>query len=150
MPKQQLTAAAYHLKPCEVNKIILATNAFRDRCLIKTLYWAKLRRSEVQNLNIRDINFNRKRITLTGKGDKTRVVMIISDEFLSDLKHLIGPKKQGFVFCYNEGKQLNLMAINKIVAKTGSRAGITNPNPRLKHINPHIFRHSICRHLKNK
>ncbi|MFX0139898.1 MAG: tyrosine-type recombinase/integrase, partial [Candidatus Hodarchaeota archaeon] len=29
-------------------------------------------------------------------------------------------------------------------------AGIKNPNPRLKHINPHIFRHSIARYLKNK
>jgi site-specific recombinase XerC len=47
--------------------------------------WAVLRRSEVQNLDIRDIDFNRKRITLTGKGDKTRVVPIISDEFLSEL-----------------------------------------------------------------
>ena len=59
MPKQQLAAAAYHLKPSEVNKIILATNSFRDRCLIKTLYWAGLRRSEVQNLDIRDIRVSR-------------------------------------------------------------------------------------------
>ncbi len=81
MPKQQLTAASYHLKPNEVNKIILATNSFRYCYLIKILYWAGLRRSEVQNLDIRDIDFNRKRITLTGKGDKTRVVPIISDEF---------------------------------------------------------------------
>jgi integrase/recombinase XerC len=42
------------------------------------------------------------------------------------------------------------MVINKIVAKAGRRAGITNPNTRLKHINPHIFRHSIARHLQNK
>jgi site-specific recombinase XerD len=94
MPRQQLTAAAYHLKPNEVNKIILATTSFRDRCLIKILYWAGLRRSEVQNLDIRDFDFNRKRITLTGKGDKTRVVPIISDEFLSDLKHSGGEIKE--------------------------------------------------------
>jgi integrase len=37
------------------------------------------------------------------------------------------------------------MVINKIVAKAGRRAGITNPNTRLKHINPHI-----ARHLQNK
>jgi site-specific recombinase XerD len=94
MPKQQLIAAAHHLKPSEVNKIILATNSFRDRCLIKTFYWTGLRRSEVQNLDIRDIDLNRKRITLTGKGDKTRVVPIIRDEFLSDLKHLGGEIKE--------------------------------------------------------
>ncbi len=150
MPKQQLYTAAYHLKPSEVNKIILATNSFRDRCLVKTLYWAGLRRSEIQNLDIRDIDFNRKRITLTGKGNKTRVVPIINDEFLSDLKHLIGAKRQGFVFCYNEGKQFSFMVINNILAKAGRRAGIRNPNPRLKHIDPHIFRHSISRYLKNK
>ena len=62
MPSQQLTAAAYHLKPSEVNEIILVTNSFRVRCLIKTLYWAGLRRSEDQNLDIRDIDFNSKRI----------------------------------------------------------------------------------------
>ena len=50
MPTQQFTAAADHLKSSEVNKIILATNSFWDRCLIKTLYWTGLRRSEVQNL----------------------------------------------------------------------------------------------------
>jgi integrase len=36
------------------------------------------------------------------------------------------------------------------VEKIGRRAGISNPNPILKHINPHIFRHSIARYLKNK
>ncbi|UCE08901.1 MAG: site-specific integrase, partial [bacterium] len=40
--------------------------------------------------------------------------------------------------------------INHITAKAGERAGIKNPKPRLKHINPHIFRHSIARYLKNK
>ena len=42
------------------------------------------------------------------------------------------------------------MVINKIVAKAGKRAGISNPNPRLKHINPQIFRHSIARYLRHK
>jgi len=30
------------------------------------------------------------------------------------------------------------------------RAGIDNPNPRLAHLNPHIFRHSIARWLKSR
>ena len=40
--------------------------------------------------------------------------------------------------------------INHITAKAGKKVGIENPNPRFKHINPHIFRHSIARYLKNK
>ena len=40
--------------------------------------------------------------------------------------------------------------MNYITESIGKRAGIENPNPRLKHINPHIFRHSISRYLKTK
>ena len=64
MPKQQLKPAAYHLKPSEVKKVIHATTSFRDRCLIKTLYWAGLRREEATRLDVRDIDFERKSMTL--------------------------------------------------------------------------------------
>ncbi len=75
---------------------------------------------------------------------------IINDEFLSDLKHLINNKEQGYVFCYGNNKGLKLRIINKIVQQAGERAGVTNLNPTRKHINPHLFRHSISRYLKNK
>ena len=150
MPKQQLTPAAYNLKLNEVKKIIHATNSFRDRCLIKALFWAGLRREEAANLDIREIDFERKRIVVNGKGDKTRVVPIINDDFLSDLKYLISDRKTGPVFYYGNDNILSLRAINKIVSKAGEKAGITNPNPARQNINPHIFRHSIARYLKDK
>ena len=84
------------------------------------------------------------------KGNKTRIVPIINDEFLSDLKYLINNKEQGFVFSYGNNKGLKLRAVNKIVQQAGERAGITNPNPARHHINPHLFRHSISRYLKSK
>ena len=37
--KHQLAASAYHLKPSDVRKLLLAATNFRDRCLIKTLWW---------------------------------------------------------------------------------------------------------------
>jgi site-specific recombinase XerD len=150
MNKQQLRPAAYNLKLNEDKKIIHATNSFRDRCLIKALFWAGLRREEATDLDIRDIDFERKRITVRGKGDKTRIVPIIDDDLLNDLKHLIGKNNQGYVFCQSNGKPVVKRTINKIVEKAGERAGITNPNPARQHINPHIFRHSIARYLKNK
>lgn len=149
--RQQMTASAYHLKPAEVKKLIIAAANFRDRCIIKTLYWLGLRRQELANLDVRDIDFQRKRVTVReGKGGKTRIVPIIDDEYLSDLKHLIGTRKEGPVFLSNQNKELSMRAINYIIEAIGEKAEIENPHPGRKHLNPHLFRHSIARFLKSK
>lgn len=146
-----MKASAYHLKPAEVRKLVIATTNFRDRCVIKSLYWLGLRRKELVELDIRDIDFERKRVKVReGKGGKTRIVPIIDDEFLGDIKHLIGSRKSGPVFLSNKEKQLAIRTVNLIIETTGKRAGIENPNPARKHLNPHIFRHSIARFLKSK
>jgi integrase/recombinase XerD len=150
MLNQQLKASAYHLKPSEVNKVIFATKTFRDRCLIKALYWLGLRREEARTLDIRDIDFERGRVQVTGKGNKTRVIPIINEDFLGDLKHLIGSRKRGALFLSPTDTYLTCRQINYIVQKAGEGAGMSNPNPGLKNINPHIFRHSISRYLKSK
>jgi integrase/recombinase XerD len=150
MSKYQLPSAAYHLSYNEVQKLLFYTDSFRNRCILKTFFWTGIRREELVNLDIRDIDFKRKRITFVGKGGKTRTVPIINEEHLSDLKHLIGKRKKGQVFTGRNGKPFSLQAINYITRRAGELAKITNPNPRLKHINPHLFRHSIARFLKSK
>ena len=91
MLKQQMAPSAYHLKLAEVKKLFIAAPNFRDRCIIKSLFWLGLRREELTALDIRDIDFDRKRVTVRrGKGGKTRVIPIIDQECLSDLIHLIG------------------------------------------------------------
>ena len=150
MEKHQLKAAAYHLQLGEIKKILFSTSNFRDRCLLKSLFWAGLRREEASNMDVRDIDFERKRIKVRGKGDKIRIVPIIDDDFLGDLKHLIEGRTEGPVFSGPGNSQLKIRMINYITQKAGERAEIKNPNPRLQHINPHIFRHSIARFLKSK
>jgi len=153
--KYQQKAAAYPLPLKDIKKLFLATSenysvhSFRDRCLLKTLFWAGLRREEVTRLDVRDIDFERKRIKVNGKGGKVRTVPIIDEEFLSDLKHWIGKNTEGLVFG-SFGQPLSVRAINYITQRAGERAGVENPNPRLTYINPHIFRHSIARYLKSK
>jgi integrase len=143
--------SAYHLRQSDIRKLILAATNFRDRILIKALWWLGLRRHELVALDIRDIDFERKRVTVrAGKGGKTRVVPIIDDEFLSDLKHLIGPLTTGPVFSANGHQSMSLRLVNHIVQRVGERAGVTNPNPGRANLNPHIFRHSIARFLKSK
>ena len=147
----QLAASSYHLKPSDVRKLLLSANNFRDRCLIKTLWWLGVRRSELINLDVRDFDEQRKRMTVhKGKGGKTRVIPIINDEYLSDLLILIGGRKTGPIFLSNRHRAMSLRSVNRIVATLGVQAGISNPNPRLTHLNPHLFRHSIARFLKSK
>ena len=149
--KQQLPASAYHIKASDMRKLLLSASNFRDRCLIKTLWWLGVRRSELINLDIRDFDEKRKRMTVhKGKGGKTRVIPIINDEYLSDLLILIGSRKTGPIFLSNRHCAMSLRSVNRIVATLGAQAGIVNPNPRLTHLNPHLFRHSIARFLKSK
>jgi integrase/recombinase XerD len=141
--KQHMQASAYHLKPPEIRKLIIAAPNFRDRCVIKTLYWLGLRRQELVNLDVRDIDFGRKRVTVRkGKGGKTRIVPMIDDEYIGDLKHLISHRTAGPVFLSNQDWPVSIRRVNYIVETLGEKAGVQNPNPRLKHLNPHIFRHS--------
>jgi integrase len=146
MANYQLKAGAYHLQLKEIKKLFLNTNSFRDWCLLKSVFWAGLRREEATKLDVRDIDFDKKRIKVRGKGDKPHTVPIIDYELFNELKYLINGRTEGFIFAKSDGKPLTVSMINHFTAK----AGIKNPNPRLKHINPHIFRHSITRYLKNK
>jgi integrase len=148
--RQQMRASAYHLKPAEIKKLIIATGNFRDRCIVKALFWLGLRRHELCGLDVRDIDFDRARVEVRGKGQKTRIVPLIDDEFLSDLKHLIGPRREGPVFLSNQMKSVSIRLVNHIIERLGSRAAIENPHPGRKHLNPHIFRHSIARFLKSR
>ena len=48
----------YPLSLADVKKIIVAAPTFRDRCVVKSLFWLGLRREEVTLLDIRDIDFD--------------------------------------------------------------------------------------------
>lgn len=65
-------------------------------------------------------------------------------------KHLIGSRKNGPLFLSNQGQPVSLRLVNHIIEKVGERANVENPHPGRRHLNPHIFRHSIARFLKSK
>jgi len=149
MVSSQHQASEFTLTKNQVVRLYNAPENFRDRVLIKTLYFAGMRRFEVQALQTTDINFGSRRIVVQhGKGDKMRVVPIIDMDFLSDLKHLTKGQGPSSVFQNKEGRPITPRQINNIVMMAGRRAGIQHPNPHAIHINPHLLRHSIARHLK--
>ncbi|MFX0138224.1 MAG: tyrosine-type recombinase/integrase, partial [Candidatus Hodarchaeota archaeon] len=84
------------------------TTSFRDCCLLKSLFWAGLRREEATKLDIRDIDFDRKRIKVRGKGNKFRTVPIIDVELFNELKYLVSGIAEGLVFANSNSKSLLL------------------------------------------
>ena len=73
----------------EVLAIIKATNNIKHKCIVSLLYSAGLRRSELLNLKITDINSKRMLICVEGaKGNKDRMTLL-SKSVLDDFKTFI-------------------------------------------------------------
>lgn len=100
---------------------------------------------------VSDIDFDTGRITIIGKYDKQRVIPVgkLYPNYIANLKMFLQGKLKGNIFLSNRGRPFDVSRINQILHSVGDIANIKNPNPRKKHINPHLFRHTQSRHLKN-
>lgn len=142
----------YYLSWNEINEIIGHAKNLKERVILKILARSGMRRFELINLKIKDIDFDRKRLYIsTGKGasskdTKARTVPIDEDT-LQEIKFYIGNRRAGNIIQSNKKgfEGISKSQINRIVANAAKRANIQNPNPRLKNMNPHIFRHSFSR-----
>ncbi len=142
----------YYLNWEEINAIIAATKNIKESVVLKLLARTGMRRFELSNLKVKDVDFERKRIFIErGKGasdkdPKSRSVPI-DDDTLQTIKFYLEGRKAGYLIQSNKKSNdgISLSQINRIVANCAKRAQINNPNPRLKNLNPHIFRHSFSR-----
>ncbi|MCK5283360.1 MAG: tyrosine-type recombinase/integrase [Nanoarchaeota archaeon] len=142
----------YYLNWDEINRIIAAAKNLKESVVLKILARTGMRRFEFANLRVKDVDFERKRIFIAkGKGGnekdaKSRAVPI-DDDTLQAIKFYLRSRKTGFLVQSNKKafEGLSLSQINRIVANCADRAKVKNPNPNLKNMNPHIFRHSFSR-----
>ncbi len=142
--------SVYYLTQEEIRKMIICASSLRDRIIIKILARTGIRRGELRDLEIRDINFEKKQIYIrSGKGDKSRTAPIDPDT-LQDIKFYIGERTSGKLITSNKQDSISLKQINEICAKCGKLAGVRHPNPGKKDINPHLFRHSFARMMLGK
>lgn len=121
----------------------------RDRAIIETLYACGLRVSELISLQLTDIYWEEYYITVTGKGDKQRLVPIGSSALKAIKLYLDGYRKgqsakkghENYVFLNRRGSKLSRVAIFQLVKKLCVDAQID------KVVSPHTFRHSFATHL---
>lgn len=120
----------------------------RDKAILELLYSSGLRLAEVQGLNIRDIDFNRMLLRITGKGNKTRIVPFGSKakesliQWLKVYRIWSGEfKADSPVFISQKGTVLTPRQIEKRVKLQAQRAGVSVD------LHPHLLRHCFASHM---
>jgi site-specific recombinase XerD len=115
----------------------------RDRAILEVLYASGIRRAELANLNLGDVDLKRRIMRVTGKGNKQRTVLIntaASDAMTAYLAHRPRTSEDAF-FVGRRGLRLGVRAVWEIVKTVERLSGM-----RL-HASPHVLRHSFATHL---
>ena len=127
----------------EVLSIIEHTNNIKHRCIVSLLYSAGLRRSELLNLKLEDIDSKRMVIKVKqAKGNKDRYT-VLNKSVLNDISVYLKafyPEVYIFEGQYS-GKKYSASSVLKIVVSSAEKAGIK------ERVNPHMLRHSFATHL---
>jgi integrase/recombinase XerD len=126
----------------EIGKMINTAKNIKHRCIISLLYSAGLRRSELIDLTIGDIDSKRMVIQVRqGKGYKDRLTLL-SKSMLDQLRQYYKQwKPKLHLFEGPKGGQYSATSVGKIVSSAGKQAGV------LQKVSPHMLRHSFATHL---
>lgn len=126
----------------EVGDIIKSTNNIKHRCIVSLLYSSGLRRGELLNLKLNDIDSKRMVINvINGKGGKDRLT-ILSKTVLKDLRTYFKIwNPETYLFEGIKGKQYSGSSVARIIDSARKKAKIR------KKVTPHMLRHSFATHL---
>lgn len=135
------------LTDIELQNIRNSCMTLRDKAMIECFYSTGCRVTEMEHLNISDIDFNKGEVTLLGKGNKHRISYINSQADLA-LRHYLESRKDenGALFVSKRApyNRLKKAAIEKIIRKIGLNSNI---NERLF---PHKIRHTTASDCLNR
>ena len=127
----------------EIISIINHTNNIKHKCIVSLLYSSGLRRSELLQLKLKDIDSKRMVIRVEqAKGNKDRYT-VLNKSVLDDMRtyfKIYQPKTYLFENP-NSDKKYSSSSVLQIVVKSARNAGIK------ERVTPHMLRHSFATHL---
>ena len=126
----------------EVSGMIKAVKNLKHRTIVMIIYSSGLRLSELLNLKIDDIDFERMLIrVVSGKGNKDRYT-ILSPRLIDIIeRYIYAYQPSVYLFEGQYGGKYSAKSVQNIVKRAVAAAGIT------KHATVHTLRHSFATHL---
>ncbi len=126
----------------EVKQIIECTENLKHKCILSLIYSAGLRRGELINLKISDIESSQKLVRIEqAKGKKDRY-SLLSKNVLDLLRAYYKEfKPQKWLFEGTPGGQYSPSSVTKVLNRSVQKANIK------KRVTPHMLRHSFATHL---
>lgn len=111
------------------------------KCILMLLYFAGLRKTEALQLRRDDIDLEHNMLRVIGKGNKERLVPIITADLKSELKKAVDRRSgTGFLFISpRTGRPY--VNIRPIINRAAKQAGLDS-----KRVYAHLFRHSFGTH----
>lgn len=120
----------------------------RDRALLEFLYGSGARVTEAVALDELDLDVDAGTATLTGKGDRQRLVPIGGEAvralsaWMPDRAHIRTGRSGRAVFLNMRGGRITRQGVWEVVRAAGTRAGLP-PGA----VSPHVLRHSAATHM---
>lgn len=129
-----------------IDDLLHNTISISDRVVLLLLYCTGMRRAELINLKLSDIDVEQKTIKVLGKGNKERIIPV-SIELLDVVKEYIDFRGHDldheYLITTKKGKKAYPKYVYNIVNKYLKQLGVTEKN------SPHILRHTFATHLLN-
>ena len=130
----------------EIN--IINNDTILNHLIIELFYSTGIRRSELINLKLKDVDFYAKTIRVLGKRNKERIIPLLDNLSFLINKYLVERNQAEilqpeFLLINKKGKKLNDTYIYRLVTST-----FDTVTSKVKK-SPHILRHSFATHLLN-
>lgn len=123
--------------------------SIRDRLIVELFYATGIRRIELVNLRLSDLDMSKGQIKVLGKRNKERYLPLLSSVKETMKKYLVarevlGSKEISFLFLTKKGVKIYETLVYRIINSYFSKA-----SSKVKK-SPHILRHSFATHLLNE
>ena len=120
----------------------------RDHAILELFYSSGLRLSELIHLNMNQIDFTEGTVTVTGKGNKTRIVplgnhaIVAIQQWLKLRQNLVHQQpEQKAIFIGKQGRRMSARNIQYRLKAWAIKQGLNSS------VHPHMLRHSFASHV---